>query len=114
MVNLPLIRRRNKYGARKVVLDGITFHSGKEGRRYMELKMLALGGQITNLEVHPRFELHVNGKHFGFYTSDFAYNNSSGEYILEDVKSPKTRKLADYRMRKRLMKLCLGIEITEV
>jgi len=45
----------NKFGARRVILDGITFDSRKEARRYQQLKLLERAGVIRALQVHPRF-----------------------------------------------------------
>lgn len=39
-----------KYHNRKTVIDGITFDSAKEARRYMELKLLERAGEISNLQ----------------------------------------------------------------
>jgi hypothetical protein len=51
---------RSKYFAKKVKLDGQTFDSKRESVVYASLKMLADRGEINALEVHPRFDLHVN------------------------------------------------------
>lgn len=40
----------SKYHNRRVVVDGITFHSVKEACRWQELKCLELAGKITGLE----------------------------------------------------------------
>lgn len=37
----------NKYGARKVVVDGVTFDSSKEYIRWRELQLLERGGEIS-------------------------------------------------------------------
>lgn len=104
----------NKYHATPTLVDGIRFASKKEARRYGELLMLARAGQITDLNHHTRFSIYINGKLFGHYTSDFDYTDVNGEYVVEDCKSPPTRRRDDYRMRKRLMRICNGIEIQEV
>jgi hypothetical protein len=80
----------------------------------MSLRMQEKAGLIRNLEPHPKFELHVNGEHFGFYTADSCYVIcATGEAVVEDVKSPATARTEAYRMRKRLLRQCLGIEIKE-
>lgn len=48
---------KRKYGNRKTVIDGIHFPSKLEAARYQQLKLLELAGQITGLELQPRFEL---------------------------------------------------------
>ena len=40
---------RNKYGNKKTVVDGITFDSRKEAKRYQELKLLEKAGEIKDL-----------------------------------------------------------------
>ncbi|MCH7395935.1 DUF1064 domain-containing protein [Acinetobacter dispersus] len=118
----PKASKRNKFKAQKVELDGITFDSKKEHRRYIELKAMQQRGEISGLEHHTKFELAPKTKLEGEkrakpavrYFADFTYHNSSGEYIVEDVKSVATRKLPNYRTKKHLMKTVHGIDIKEV
>lgn len=120
-------RRANKYRARGVVADGIRFDSGKEARRYRDLTILQRIGAIAGLECHPEFRIdvvelfrvHAVAPHLpivacGVYTADFRYVlTSSGEVVIEDVKSDPTRTTA-YRLRKRLVEAIYGITIREV
>ena len=92
---------RNKYNAIKCTHDGIKFDSKKELNRYLYLKLLLNNGKISNLEIHPRFDLIVNGIKIGRYTADFRYN-IKGEVIIEDVKS-KATKTRDYILRKKIL-----------
>ena len=46
-----------KYNNSKVVVDGITFDSRREAKRYRELSLLLRAGEIRNLELQKRFEL---------------------------------------------------------
>lgn len=93
----------NKYGAKKTWVDGICFASGKEARRYAELKILERIGEISALELQPRFELRgVKGGLIGHYTADFRYREAGGGVVIEDVKSTATAGLAAYRLRKKL------------
>jgi len=105
--------KRNKYNARKTVVDGVTFDSAKESRRYSELKLLENAGVIHSLTLQPRFDLIVNGTKCGFYKADFKYVENSRE-VVEDVKSPMTAKLPVYRLKKKLVKAIYGIDIVEV
>ena len=52
-------RGNNKYNARKVVVDGIRFDSKAEANRYSQLALLQKRGQISGLELQPRFYLWV-------------------------------------------------------
>ena len=100
---------RNKFSAKKVIIDGITFDSQKEARRYNELRLLERAGEIKDLELQPRFLLQDAFKRAGKthrkieYVADFRYTNASGEQIVEDVKSPPTRKHPVYRLKKKLL-----------
>jgi len=89
-----------KYGARKVELDGHTFASAAEAKRYGELKWLERAGDIKALTVHPRFPLTINGVTIGHYTGDFLYY-SGGRKTLEDVKGTIT---AEASLRLRVFK----------
>lgn len=108
-----IARKPRKYRNEPKTADGFRFDSRKEARRYRELRLLQQAGEISRLEVHPCFELKVYGTPVGKYTGDFAYAER-GEYIVEDCKSPATRREAAYRLRRRLMKAIHGIEVREV
>jgi hypothetical protein len=93
-------------------VDGITFDSLSEAKRYGELKIETMAGVITDLQVHQRFCLDVNGVHICDYESDFVYCRN-GTLVVEDVKSkPTVTRL--YRVKKKLMRALHGIEIQEV
>ena len=49
--------RSNKYGSRKVTIDGITFDSKKEAQRYIDLSLLEKAGKIVNLKRQVKFVL---------------------------------------------------------
>lgn len=102
--------RAAKYGNRKTVVDGITFASAKEARRAGELKLMQRAGEITDLELQPRFKLEVNGQLVTTYTADFRYRTKAGAVVIEEVKSPATAKERSYRMAMRLLKALTGIE----
>lgn len=104
----------NKFHNVKTIIDGITFDSLKEGRRYQELKILQRSGAICEMEIQKRFELNVNAQKICDYVCDFFYfDKEKEEWIVEDVKSSATRTPV-YRIKKKLMAACLGIEIKEV
>ena len=107
-------RGQRKYANEPVSVDGIRFDSRAEYRRYVALRILADAGAITALTVHPRWDLHaLGGARVSRYTADFSYRRD-GALVVEDVKSPVTRKEASYRTRCRWMKAEYGITITEV
>lgn len=100
--------KKNKYGARKVVIDGITFDSIAEGKRYQELKLWLHAGFISGLELQPEFILQDKFVFQGApiraikYRADFRYINQDGLEITEDVKGKKT---AVYELKKKML-LC--------
>lgn len=85
----------NKYRNKKVIVDGKEFDSKKEGNRYKELILLERAGEISNLELQPRFLLQdsfkKNGRTFRKieYVADFKYIEN-GKTIVEDVKGMQT------------------------
>jgi hypothetical protein len=102
----------NKYGAIKTIIDGIEFPSKREAARYCQLRMLLRAGQIQDLRMQVKYPLVVNGVKIGRYTSDFNYIEN-GQEVVEDVKSPATKKARDYVLRKKLMAALFGITIRE-
>lgn len=87
---------RSKYGAVKVTIDGVTFDSKAEARRYAELKLMEKAGEIYGLELQPEFPLMVPGRGpggpyervcLGKYIADFRYRlGRRGLLTIEDVK----------------------------
>lgn len=110
----PKEKKKNKFNAHAVDMDGKKFDSRKEAKRYRDLRRLLKAGEIGQLAHHVEFELNVGGTHSLIYEADFTYLISkTGERIVEDVKSPPTRETAIYKKKKRLMKKLHGIKITE-
>lgn len=90
----------SKYRNVPTVVDGITFSSRKEAKRYGELKMLERAKQISCLELQPRYPLAVNGKKVCTYVGDFAFNElHSGKKVCVDTKGFKTK---DYIIKRKL------------
>ena len=92
---------RNKYNAIKQMYNGEIFDSKKELKRFMELEILLRAREIADLEIHPKFDLMVNGVKIGKYTADFRYKKDN-DIIVEDVKSRAT-KTRDYILRKKIL-----------
>jgi len=99
---------RNKYGAKRTVVDGISFDSKKESERYLELKAMQEADEIYGLELQPQFPLHVQGSYIGKYTADFEYYDDSGR-VVEDVKGMAPD--AAVRIRIKLVKAIYGIDV---
>ena len=104
-----------KYGNRKVEIDDITFDSQAEAKRYQDLLLLMRAGQIGGLEVHPQLKIVIGGVLVCSYVADFRYvDRAAGNTVVEDVKSRHTRTLPVYRLKRKLVKTVLGIDIVEV
>lgn len=99
----------SKYRSKRCEIDGIPFQSLKEGRRYVELKNMQQAGQIGGLTMQCPIECIVNDVLVCTYIADFAYV-ARGETIFEDVKGMRTD---IYRLKRKLVKACTGIEILE-
>jgi len=98
-----------KYLNKPTIVDSITFDSIAESRRYRELKLLLDNGNITKLELQPRFtllEAYVNGKgkkiQALYYFADFRYFDMElDRWIVEDVKRSATATPV-YKLKKKL------------
>lgn len=100
---------RSKYGAKKIVIDGITFDSKDEGKYYLYLKELKAKDKILNFERQPKYELQPSFKKYGkthraiTYAPDFLIYHLDGSEELIDVKGTETqqgnmrRKMFDYK-----------------
>lgn len=114
--NLARRYPRNKFGVRTDkkgiedrTADGVVFHSKKECLRYLDLKLLQRSGEITGLELQPKFSLDIAGIHICNYLGDFRYKK--GPFIvIEDVKGRKTD---TYVIKKKLMRALYAIDILE-
>lgn len=102
------MKRRGKYNATRTEVDGITFHSKKEAKRYSELKLLQKAKQIQDLRLQVAYELTMPVR----YIADFVYwDRLTGKQVVEDVKGYRT---AEYKRKKKLMKAQHHIEIKEI
>lgn len=124
-----MIQTPNKYAAVKMTVDGITFDSRKEARRYTELKLLERTGKITDLQRQVKFklipaqyeqspEVYIRGPKKGqhkqgkcieqpvAYVADFVYVEN-GRKIIEDTKGVRTK---DYIIKRKLVRWIYGKE----
>jgi hypothetical protein len=118
----------NKYGSKKVEVDGIVFDSKKEAKRYQELSLLEKAGAIQDLQRQVKYILIPSqrepdtigargGIHKGktiekecAYYADFVYQEN-GETVVEDTKGMRT---TEYIIKRKLMLYVHGIRIKEV
>ena len=115
-----LKRIGHKYRAVPTTVHGFRFASKAEATRYQQLLLLGMAGEIRNLELQPRFDLHVEGVKVGAYVADFRYQERlfgrgvgfTGRWddVIEDVKGVRT---PVYRMKKKHFEAQYGMVIRE-
>lgn len=125
----------NKYGNKKVIIDGEVFDSKREYYRYIDLKFLERCGAISDLRRQVVYELipvqrekstkvYKKGRKKGqpiegkiiekavTYIADFVYTDSAtGREVVEDVKGVRTK---EYILKRKMCLYLLGIKIQEV
>ena len=101
---------RSKYGNEKVTMDGETLDSKHEARIYNDLRLRCRSGEFKGLARQAAFYLPGGVK----YMADFVTLNADGSYTVYDAKSEATRRNKVYRLKRRQMRECLGLEIEEV
>ena len=109
---------RSKYHSKKVIIDGITFDSLKEGNYYTKLKLLQKSEVIKDLELQKEYLLQekfkINGKTRReiTYKADFTYITTEDNKIhVVDTKGFTTE---DYKIKKKMFEYKYGIELEEV
>lgn len=84
---IPNFKAPNKYGAKKTVVDGITFDSKAESRRYQQLKLMQQAGEIIGFTRQPSFILPGGIR----YMPDFLVCDKDMKIWVEDVKGFETQ-----------------------
>lgn len=84
-------KRAHKYGAVSKVVDGHTFPSLLEARRYQNLRLLERAGLVRDLKLQRRFPLVVDGERVGVYVCDFLFEerarlDAPWRWVVEDAK----------------------------
>lgn len=127
-------RGSSKYHAEKVTVNGITFDSKKEARRFLELTALEQAGKIHDLRRQVKYllipeqrerctERYKSGPKKGqfkpgrvlerecSYYADFDYYTEDGTHVVEDVKGMRTK---EYRLKRKMLLYTYQIRISEV
>lgn len=115
-------KKKHKFGAIAVKVDGHHFPSKLEARRYGQLKQLLRAGEIEDLKLQPRFPLEVDGVVLGTYVADFSYRQfvplTRGSVsrikvrIIEDAKGVETQV---YKLKRDLfLQLYPSLEFREI
>lgn len=106
-----------KYKNIKCEYNGIKFDSKKEMYRYIDLLCREKMGEISDLELQPKFDFIIEGltkkqdKKIFTYKADFSYYEKDNNFpTIEDVKGFKT---PVYRLKKKLIEAQFGITIKE-
>jgi hypothetical protein len=104
--NRCAVKKRGKYGNKKVEVKGILFDSKKEARVYGELRNRFMAGDIDDLQLQVPFELQPGyrnkaGKKIRDikYIADFTYKDREGRTHVVDAKGWRTDV---YRLKKKL------------
>lgn len=124
-----MFQQESKYKSKKVTVDGETYDSSEEYRRFCELRLLQRAGKIKDLQRQVKYVLiptqrepDTIGVRGGVkqgkvieqecaYYADFVYVNDKGETIVEDTKGCRTK---EYIIKRKLMLYVHGIRIQEV
>lgn len=130
---------KTKYRNKKITVDGETFDSRKEYRRYTELKLMEQAGEVRNIQRQVKYVLipaqrdpDTIGPRGGVkkgklierevsYIADFVYEIWLPTYVgidiegwwrvVEDTKGVRTK---DYVIKRKLMLWVHGIRIREI
>ncbi|WP_232445357.1 DUF1064 domain-containing protein [Burkholderia ubonensis] len=111
-----------KYRNTKCEHEGIKFDSQKERSRWFQLVQLQASGHIRDLRLQVPFVLTERKQRddgtwerASKYVADFAYVDvDTGKQVVEDVKSPVTRKNPTYIQKRKQMLDKYDITIKEV
>lgn len=125
--------KSNKYGNAKVTVEGITFDSKREARRYLDLLLLEKAGDISDLQRQVKYVLipaqrepDIIGPKGGrkpgkviekevSYIADFRYKDKEGNTIVEDAKGYKDGSAyAIFSIKRKMMLYFHHIRIREV
>lgn len=125
------MRMRNKFGNKRVTVDGIRFDSKKEAKFYLFLRECEKKGEISDLQLQVPYELipaiyedqviHLKTKDkvvtkcvqkAVHYVADFVYTETAtGIQAVVDTKGYRTEA---YKLKKKMMRAFKGINIIEV
>lgn len=102
--------KRNKYGAKRTVVDGILFDSKAEASYYSMLKMREKAGDVSAVELQRPFSLlGPKGELICTYKADFCFwDHKADKFRVVDVKGVET---SVFKLKRKMMKILLGIEV---
>lgn len=104
--------KRNKFGAIRTTVDGITFDSKHESIRYQSLKVLRALGKIKDIELQPTYPIVINGIPICKVKLDFRYfDKDIKDIVIEDAKG---KDLPMSRLKRKLVEAMYGIKVNLV
>lgn len=111
-------KKKNKFGAVQKSYQGKKYHSTKEADESATLDLLKYAknksDQIVKKEEQIRFKLIVDGVFITTYILDFRNTYADGRIEHVDVKGYKKGTVYEmFLIKKRLMKVCYGIDVIE-
>ena len=99
----------NKFRAVRTVLDGITFDSKREAAYYAELKLRERAGEVSEVELQPRFPLMVGSEVIGYYRADFKFwDNRENKQRVVDIKGVEPK---GFRRTLKHVRAQYGVEV---
>ena len=99
-----------KYGNVRTTFQGREYASKREAQRAQELDLMEKAGEIAGWLPQWPFRLAGGIR----YVCDFLVLLPDGTWRAEDVKSSATRKIATYRLKRKLYRERYHMEIMEV
>lgn len=92
--------KTNKFGAKKIKVNGIYFDSQGEYERYCYLRMLEKTGDISDLRFHDKKDhiILIDDPHVK-YIPDFCYTEN-GKNVVEDFKGYQTK---EFILKKKII-----------
>ena len=103
--------KRQKYGNRKVEIDGMKFDSQHEAAIYQEIMLRVKAGELKCVCRQVRFDLPGGIQYIADFVTIAPDMRIEGVY---DAKSEATKQNRVYINKKKQMKACWDIEIQEV
>jgi hypothetical protein len=99
--------KKQKYNAKKVTVDGITFDSKREAEYYCTLKLKVVAGEVESFELQPEFILqesfmdkHGHKVRAIKYRADFRVAYTDKRVEIVDTKGYRTK---EYQIKKKLL-----------
>lgn len=101
---------RSKYRNTPTFYAGRQYASAREAKRAQELDLMEKAGEIAGWIPQYAFRLAGGIK----YVCDFVVLLPDGTWRAEDVKSPATRRIATYRLKRKLFRAIFHMDIVEI